>query len=387
MAVAVMSNCVGFRFLPSYIYTISLFLFIPIFIRNWIKVSYGIFLLLIVSFFSIVIGQPDIRFRSYERLGYFVLMAIAASPMFYSERITYYRRMLLYILSCFVVILCVGSFFCWFLGINFMNISEDTLYNDDFSIGGTFGGLVKHSMLLGPLCGIACLFILNSNSGIFEKKWIKIFLFVCSLGAMLFSASRGAIIAAGVSIVFFLYKKSKDPIKFIKIVVALFVVMAITFPLWKFMLDGIVYKNEYRNDADNGFLNSRMYLYEHRIGEFLSNPISGNGFASAKYYSYGEVHLSGTVEYGNSWLCIVSTIGLLGAIPTFYVLLSCFVRNAKIASTNDYSLFLSSLLLLFFVHFMLEGYIFSAGNPLCFLFWLIIAISYDGDVVLQTRNY
>lgn len=383
MAVVVISNCVGFSFLPSYFYVVALLSFIPfLFVRNDIKVSYGILLLLLVSFFSIPIGQPDIRFRSYERLGYFTLMAIVVSPLFYSKSLSYYRSRLLYIVSCLIVILCVGSFFCWFLGINFMHIGEGTLYEEDFSVGGTFGGLVKHSMLLGPLCGIACIFILYSNNGIFEKKWIKITLILCTLGALLFSASRGALIATGVSMFFYLYKKSKNPIKFMKVGVAVIVILAVTFPLWKFMLDGIVYKNEYRNGADSGFLYSRMNLYDHRIGEFLSNPLTGNGFASAKYYSYGEVHLSGTVEYGNSWLCIFSTIGLLGAIPTVYVLLRCFIKNVKISRTNTYSLYLSSLLLLFFVHFMLEGYIFSAGNPLCFLFWLLVSIAYDADSLL-----
>ena len=384
-------SCVGYSPIPSIAYPAMLFLsflfVVFILFNEKARVSYSMSIVLLVSFLSIIIGQPDIRFRSYQRLLYFIALAFTVSPLFRTNKLDYQRHLLLQYLLYFCLFLSVGSFVCYFLGINRMQISEDSLYYEDFSIGGTFGGLVKHSMLLGPLCVISVLFLLTTKNKLWSVGWIRYTFVLISLGGLLMSASRGAIYGGVIAVVFAIFKKSKNKVQFIKWMVIVIVLLLISYPLWSFLLKGVIYKNEYRADAENGFFSSRIFLYRHRFDEFLHNPLTGIGFSSAKSFDYFEVHKTGTVEYGNSWLCLFSTIGLLGAIPAIYLFISRFIKTSKDASTNNEALFVSSTLLFFFIHFMIEGYVLSAGNPLCFMFWLVLGNSYgNGSVAVDARK-
>ena len=377
LAVVVAFTCVGHSPMPSYYYPLALVATLPFIITNRYQISYEMLFLLAAALISLIVGQPDARFKSLPRLGYFVLMCLVVSPLLRTPRIMKYRRALLRYLLFLIVLLSIGSFFCYFLGINLMQIDEGALSREDFSIGGTFGGLTKHSMILGPLSALAILYILCSTRYFMRRRWIKIPLALLAAGALLFSSSRGSIIAAGIALLFLIYKHSTNRTRFFKIVLLILLVAVATFPLWEFALQGIIYKNVHRAGSDGGFFASRIYLYRHRFNEFMSNPITGVGFASAMRYDYFEVHLSGTVEYGNSWLCVFSTMGLLGAVPLFILLGTSFMRVFRVTEKNREALFLASGLVFFFIHFMLEGYIFSAGSPLCFLFWLFVCLAYD----------
>lgn len=388
LALIVAFSCVGYSPLPSIAYPAALFLscFIVIIVlvsySKKVFFSFSMVAILLVSFLSIIIGQPDIRFKSYQRLVYFVALSFVVSPLFRTNKLDYQRHLLLQYLLYFCLFLSAGSFVCYFLGINLMQIGEDVLYYEDFSIGGTFGGLVKHSMLLGPLCVVSVLFLLTTQNKLLSVGWIRYTLILASFGGLLMSASRGAIYGGIIAVVFAIFKKSKNKIQFVKWIAIIGVLLLATYPLWSLLLNGVIYKNEYRADAGNGFFASRIFLYRHRFDEFLHNPLTGIGFSSAKSFDYYEVHKTGTVEYGNSWLCLFSTIGLLGAIPAIFLFIQRFFETSKAASTNNDALFASSTLLFFFIHFMIEGYVLSAGNPLCFLFWLVLSNTYGNDSII-----
>ena len=385
MALIVAFSCVGYSPVPSYMYPImlfisSIFVFLQSFGGRKVRLSNSLLFVIAISFLSIVIGQPDPRFRSLQRLVYFIALVLSVSPLVRTTKLTYQRHLLLQYLLYFIVFLSVGSFICYFLGINRMQIGEDSLYLEDFSIGGTFGGLVKHSMLLGPMCVMSFIYLLTTQNKYLSIGWINKILILSSIGGLLVSASRGAIIGGAIAFLFVIYNKSHNKLRFIKILIVISVLIVATFPLWRFLISGIIYKNEYRSDAGSGFLVSRMFLYKHRLNEFLTNPFTGIGFSSAKSFNYLEVHQTGTVEYGNSWLCLFSTIGLLGAIPAIYLFLTRFFYNIRRIKVSQEALFISALLLFFFIHFMIEGYVLAAGNPLCFFFWLILANSYESNL-------
>lgn len=379
MALIVAMNCVGNSPMPSIVYEVmvivSMVVTLFVSVHDRVQLSYSVIAIIIASLLSIIIAQPDSRFRSFQRLAFFSAMLITISPMLMSPKINIQRRILLRYILYFIVLLSVGSFICYFLGINRMQSIDNVYYDDFYSVGGTFGGLVKHSMLLGPLAVISVLFLLNSRAGFLKNKLFRYTLIIASLGALLMAASRGAIYGGIISIIYVLFMQTKNKIKFIKRIVFLIVVILITYPIWSFLLGGIIYKNESRSDADpnNGLFSTRMHLINHRLDEFKNNPLTGVGFSSAMSFYYPEVKKSGTVEYGNSWLAILSTIGIMGAIPCLYLFISRFLICLKQVSVDNDFLLVSSTLGFFFIHFLIEGYVMSPGNPLCFIFWLFLS--------------
>ena len=372
--------CVGSNPLPKFAYLLMLFGSLPLFVNiNKSNLSYGLVFLIFVAIISIVIGAPDPRFLSARRLLFFVLLLMIVSPLLWTERVSQYRFVLLKYTLIGITILSIASFFCYFLGINLMHIKAGSRYASDFSIGGTFGGMFSQSMILGPMSALAALFIISSNLKVFRKNWIRITLLLLSIGAMLLSASRVAIIGGGISILFLLYRIIPQKTRFINILFVAALILVLTYPLWSFLLNGVIYKNEVRYDAEEGLLSSRMDLFNHRIREFKSNPFTGCGFSAASSFDLFEVHKGGTVEYGSSWLCVLATLGLMGFIPFVFFLLSRFFYLTKSKKNSRFGLFISSCMFFFFIEFLTEGFVFSAGSPLCFVFWLVMGCTYYND--------
>lgn len=380
MATIFTMYCIGSDPLPKSVYPLMLFASLPVFVNiDKSNVSNSLLILILVAIISIVFGNPDPRFLSGRRLLYFVLLLLVVSPLLRTERVSMYRFALLRYVMLGMTILSVASFFCYFLGINLMHIKAGTRYASDFSIGGTFGGMFSQSMILGPMSALSSLFILSSDMKIFEKRWIRIILLLLSIGALLLSASRVAIVAGGVALIFLIYHMIPNKTRFIRIVIVASLILVLTYPWWSFLLDGVIYKNEVRHDAEEGLFSSRMDLFNHRLNEFSSHPVTGCGFSAAGSIDYFEVHKGGTVEYGSSWLCVLATMGLMGAIPFLVFVLSRFFRINKIKGNNKFLVFLYSGMVFYFVEFLTEGFVFSAGSPLCFVFWLIMGCTYCNE--------
>ena len=125
---------------------------------------------------------------------------------------------------------------------------------------------------------------------------------------------------------------------------------------------------------------SREERWSHRINEFTNSPFVGIGFAaiSPEYTDEYNIEL-GIVEPGSSWLTVLSMIGIMGALPIILIIINTWNGLKAIYNNNteDYSILLSGLLSLFYVHLIAEGYIFAGGSFLCFLFWLTLGISYS----------
>lgn len=379
LALIMVSQCIGGTPIPSVLYSVALAMSVIVFTdKGKMGFDKTILVLVFVCLVSILIGNPDPRFKSITRLLYFVVLLWVVSPLFHSNRLSELRHILLYDVFHLITILCVGSFFCYFLGINLM---RDLEY---LSVGGHFGGLTRHSMLLGPLSAVSCLYILSSKEVFFVKKWRRISCFIFCLGSLFFAASRGAVLGGLVALVSFLFMKSQNKVKFVKIILGISIVLLVTFPLWNFALDGIRYKTEVRDVAVE--VGSRDSRFENRWREFMSNPLTGVGFCAARSFSLPEVTSSGTVEYGTSWLCVLATTGAVGFLTLLIVLYKRFKCVFLLRYDIDKALLLVSLLIFFFIHFLIEGYIFSAGNPLCFIFWLIVGNTYLGDNYLKYAN-
>ncbi len=93
---------------------------------------------------------------------------------------------------------------------------------------------------------------------------------------------------------------------------------------------------------------------------------------------------TGTIEPGSSWLFLLSSLGLYG----FLSFLIPFAYNTYMLYKNLNTGFngglLCSIMVLFSVHMLIEGYVVAPGAYLCFLLWL--SLSESEQVVWQTNN-
>ena len=320
---------------------------------------------------ALLISQPPPVFASWGRFGLFVLLFTCTSPLINTDFAKEFRNKVLKgVLFCCTMI-SVISFFCYFLGINYMRLYDSSMDYREVT-AGTFGGITSQSMLLGPISGIsvlACSYMaLVTNH---KKYWL--FAVFCA-GSMLFTASRSTLVATITGIlVLFLYFSNRGNLMVRKLVLVILLVAAF-YPLWNGAMTGLTEKN--RGDMLQGLdYSSREQKWTVRIDEFKSSPLLGIGFgAVSEKDSYD--HKTGIIEPGSSWLAVLSMTGALG-----FVIFSCiFFRGFKhtiLSEKSPQSALLGALLTLVGVHMLAEGHVFSAGSFLCFLVWLIIGCSTD----------
>ena len=326
--------------------------------------------------FTIISAMPDPVFRSWERLGLFVLLYLVASPVLQSEYIRMLRRKMLFYIIFICVILSIGSFIGYFLGFNFctINLKEVTDYQ---GVAGHFSGLTKQSMYLGPISGISAIYFLDKF--LFKKKILYLLLLIGCLGSLLFASSRGAFGATLIGCLSILFLHSQSKLLFLKKVFIIGLVLLLSFPFWKFATEALQNKQEIHRNKTEMF-DSRTGKVEARFFEFSTHPLLGVGFSAILPNgndSYNKI--TGTIEPGSSWLGILSMTGVIGFV-LFCIILGRAYRGVLLA-TDDF--YLIGLLIFYCIHMFIEGYVFAAGNPISFILWLIMGVSYDKKFSLK----
>ena len=364
--------------------TLGLRLFNPDFIYYCILISISVAMLIKGAQFDVVCGvflmyipinilvtNPPDLFLPWLRFGLFAIIFITASPLIKSDygkklRLRIFRGI---IICC--IIISVVSFFCYFLGINMMRSTWDGSKLNDFMINnsGTFGGITTHSMLLGPISGIAvivCTYLaLNRN----KKFWI--FAVMCA-GSLLFSASRSSLVATIAGEITLVYFSSHHFGKTAKRIMQVILILAFTYPLWDGALSGLDAKN--KGELSSGInLNSREDKWEIRIEEWKESPIFGIGFCCVS--SRDAVTVDGRIEPGSSWLAILAMTGSIG----FILFIIIFLRAAKnsLSPRRPSGAVVGAILIMLCLHMIAEGHIFSGGSFLCLLVWLSIGCATD----------
>ena len=210
------------------------------------------------------------------------------------------------------------------------------------------------------------------------RKWIYWVCAACCLFAVMFSASRAALMSSLAGIVVTLYKQSGATSRFIRMGVVLGLIFMVSYPVWGGALDAVKQKNE-GNKKAGSVISSRENLWDARIAEFQSSPVLGVGFTAVDDAVKGgtmpyDVN-TGMVESGSSWLIILSMTGLIGSI----FLLPLFVSSFFLVWRDpcSFSALISGVLVLFYVHMIAEGYIFYAGSLLAFMMWLTVGVAHD----------
>lgn len=321
---------------------------------------------------NVLICDPPSVFNSWMRLGLFIILLLCVSPILQSDELCYTRRQMLYLTLNIVTILSVISFFCWFLGINFM--VRETLA--EYNTAGYFGGLFRHSMILGPCSGISCVFMAYKAYHCRERiqRLLYMVAALACLGSVFFSASRSALVCSLAGIAIMLYKASGGTGRFMRMAAIITIAAAVTFPLWGSATEKMIEKNEANIEQFGKMSGSRDDKWGDRIQEFKTSPLCGIGFSTVDVTS-DAFGANGVVEPGTSWLAVFSMTGIIGGLLFAWIFFSAFAGCYGMWRDED-ALYIG-LLTLFSVHMLAEGYVFAAGSFLCVVLWLVIGCCYD----------
>lgn len=377
---ASLTKCVNrFLVLPDVIYYgIYLGCFIWLLFRGGMVVNKKYLFFISAVLFSIWLNDIPALFKAPFRALAFFSLVFMVGPFFVNNRLIRMRRLL------FIRTLLVLR---WIVLLSFLLkfIAPGQVTNPS-----GFCGLTAHSMLLSPLAGICVLYSLyrfhlsETRRELYkESAYIGI-----SFLVVLLSSSRGALAATVVAVAVFyirLYRHQMGKLLQTGLFVLLLAIS--TSALWWPYTERLRQKTE-SSRKNGGIVSSRERIWQDRIDEFSAFPIFGVGFASYNLDYIQSKHTinrqTGTIEPGTSWLFLLSSLGLYG----FLSFLMPFVYNGYILfkelDTGFNGGLLCSIMVLFAVHMLIEGYIMASGAYLCFLLWLVL--SECEQVLWQTNN-
>lgn len=329
---------------------------------------------------SILLTAPAPIFNSWMRYGLFTLLLFVCSPLIKAEKVIEFRWQVMRWILIISLLLGVGSFIAYFIGINYMRSVWDGSQLEGYQgSAGLFGGLTAHSMLLAPISSIGTItatYIAIARDN--KKYWL---LAAMCFAAILFSASRVSLLATICGEVALIYYFSAHKSIMVKRLVGIMFLAIISYPLWSGATEGINKKN--KGDITSGInTDSRSSKWNIRIEEWEGSPIFGIGFAAVS--ERDEIGFNGMVEPGSSWLALLSMTGIIG----FGLFLAIFIRAIKntLMTNTPIGALLGGILVMSGVHMMAEGYIHAGGSFNCFLVWLALgcATYYDPNDFTET---
>lgn len=378
VAVLMVSKVLGFLSLPADIISYGLIIGIAIYnLKAGCKFdALTAAFVIYIPISLMVITGPDPIFRAWQRFVLFILLVIAVSPLVKNPKAIDFRLRLFKGTALCCAAIGVISFCCYFVGINFMRSTWDgSELNYMVMTTGTFGGITSHSMLLAPISGIGavtCIYLAN----VYRKRIFWVGAVMC-LGSVLFAASRSTLAATMFGACVYFLCSSRGLGKNMKRIAGLVVIIAVTSPLWGSALDGLRAKNDAKttitSTAAGVNLGTREAKWAIRIIEWESSPLFGVGFCSVS--KEDAVSAGGKIEPGSSWLAVLSMTGAIG----FILFCLLYFRACKISISPHERLgaLIGAILVIFGVHMIAEGYIYSAGSFLCYMVWLTIGCATD----------
>ena len=330
---------------------------------------------------ALILASPDEVFRSELRFALFCAVFLVVSTLLQSIDIRYAHRKALVFICRIGIVLTIISFICFFLGINLMSSQyTDSGYVEDYqNMLGGFSGIFIHSMVLGPMASISAIY--TFDKALRKGKLVYWGAWVLCVGAVFMAASRAALFAlliASAVVLFSLRKQGRIGGK----IVIIAVVVALLLPSAGFITSRVMEKQRQREEMGQGVFDSRNEKFTYRLQEFEEHPFQGVGFAAIDP-DLGDNYnpSSGVIEPGSSWLFVLSMAGILGFIPFLLIIIRAWksmnnVAKDTLKKETDYFL-IRGVFVFFLIHIMFEGYLFSAGNPMCMLVWLVISCAYE----------
>ncbi|WP_455637975.1 O-antigen ligase family protein [Parabacteroides sp.] len=380
LLLASLSKCVNrFFVLPEVAYYgIYWGSFIWLLFREGMKTNKKYLFFISAAFFSIWLNDIPALFKAPFRMFAFFSLAFMVGPFFVNDRLNRMRRLL------FIWTLKALR---WVMLFSFILklIAPDSVTN----LSG-FCGLTSHSMVISPLAGICVLYsFYRFYLAETRLEHYKEAAHLCiSFLILLLSGSRGALVATvagGIIFYFRLYRHQMG--KLLQIGLFSLLLAISTSTLWWPYTERLRQKVE-SSSTNGGQVATRERIWQDRLDEFTAYPIFGVGFASYNLDYIRSEHTinrqTGVIEPGTSWLFLLSSLGLYGflsfLIPFAYIVYKLFT---DLDTGLNGGLF-CSIMILFSVHMLTEGYVISSGAYLCFLLWL--CLSQCEQIVWQTNN-
>lgn len=200
-----------------------------------------------------------------------------------------------------------------------------------------------------------------------------------------FASSRAALLGVTVAILYALFLGKFSYAMKRRVVGLLVICGLLTLPIAEVAFRGVVNKQQNREmQSDN--INSRQDKFDYRIAEFKKSPLLGVGFCAVDIEGGdGYSPYDGRIEPGTSHLSVLSMTGILGMMAYIIILYKAYTNARK--ADNAHSRFVLLCFIAFFVHAWFEGYVFSAGGFLSFLYWLIIGQCIDSPSRITQLSY
>jgi hypothetical protein len=322
-------------------------------------------LLIVGTATSLVVNDVDAKYGTGIRWILWFMLLGSVGPIFSSKTLlTIRHKALQYFLNGFVII-TVLSFLYSILGLP--NIGR-----------GNFAGLMNQSMVLGPVAAISGIYsfykyLINNR---LKTKYYYLAISAISGLVVILAASRLAFAGFIAGMIFLFAKPFKNRIIYAFLIISMGIVVYAR-------IDEGVEKTKQSIDkglVEKGTNNSRESLWNDRIIEFRSSPIFGVGFSAQNdritESDIGGGKMGGRVEPGSGYLMILSMTGIFGLL--LFLWYFYFLFNSKrfwneIFKQETYKL---SIFAFFAVHFIGEGYVYSAGSMLGSLFWLMVGVTF-----------
>ena len=275
----VFSSITGFYRLNDLFYYIALAIagICIVFSRRLRVGDVDVLLLIFICILSLLINNPPPYFRAWQRLGVYFLLVCIIGPVLRSNYATLFRKAFFRSFWAISIVLSIGSFFSYYLGVNYFVRQGEVL-----EIGvGTFSGLMNHSMILGPIAGMATIVsFVQMITGNNRFRLLYGTVTVLCLGACFLSASRAAVGSSIAGCLFSLYIIFRKRLsKFLTVLLIVLSVGSATYPFWGSVTTLVIQKQE-RNTSMGGAFYSREIKMVARIDEFRSSPIIGIGFCT-----------------------------------------------------------------------------------------------------------
>lgn len=310
------------------------------------------------------------------RLFLFGIVIIFLTPVTFSYRIMKFReKYIYYTLMCFPII-SIASLYCYYAGINMMAREEGDVSWD-------FSAFFPHSMWLAAAIGLAntTLIWLVIKSQTIKNKILYIIILLSSIYISVIAASRSALVASLISIIFLLYISGKENKKLLKYMIISCAFLFISYPYYEKSSLRMQAKIEKGRESGNTY-GSREALFTEGFKYFKKAPVFGTGFAT-KYVNGKKI--VGRFESGSGWLSILFQTGIFG-FSIILVILFRLKRTFKYIKTDDNLQLFSGAFLFLCLHSLFEGYILTSGYYLCIIFWALLGYLYSVPYYYKLKN-
>lgn len=358
ISIFLLSNSIAFISFGRELYITSLFLIAFYAIINHRKTINGGYLylsfLFICTLSCLFNNVWDIR------LLVFFLIIITFTPIVSSYKIFKFREKLLFSLLTLFPFISIVALYCYYAGINMGINLDDGTYHD-------FSAFFYISISLAAAVGISNVvttwFLLKNKNKII--KILFLIILISSFFISLVSASRSALFASILAILFMIYIYSKNIKKYIYTLSVILFLSIISMPYYVQYTEKI--QNKFENGENKEF-GSRTNIWRPSINEFKKTPLIGYGFA-VSYTDTGKK--VGRVETGSGWLSILFQTGIIGFCCIMLILKKIKIAFKFIRHDNKLALFFSVFIYLC-LHSFFEGYILTTMLYMSLLFWLLL---------------